>query len=28
MRIVAGTHKGRRIDAPAGRDVRPTSDRV
>ena len=28
MRIVAGTHKGRRIDAPAGRDIRPTSDRV
>ncbi len=28
MRIVAGTHKGRRIGAPAGRDVRPTSDRV
>ncbi len=28
MRIVAGTHRGRRLTAPAGRDVRPTSDRV
>ncbi len=28
MRIVAGTHKGRRIDVPAGHGVRPTSDRV
>ena len=28
MRIVAGTHGGRRIAAPKGRDVRPTSDRV
>ena len=28
MRIVAGTHGGRRITAPKGRDVRPTSDRV
>jgi len=28
MRIVAGTYKGRRLEAPAGRDVRPTSDRV
>ena len=28
MRIVAGTHGGRRIAAPRGRDVRPTSDRV
>lgn len=27
-RIVAGTHGGRRISAPAGRDTRPTSDRV
>lgn len=28
MRIVAGTHKGRTIAAPEGRDIRPTSDRV
>lgn len=28
MRIVAGTAKGRRIDAPAGRNTRPTTDRV
>ncbi len=28
MRIVAGTHGGRRLTAPKGRDVRPTSDRV
>ena len=28
MRIVAGRHKGRRIDAPEGHDIRPTSDRV
>jgi 16S rRNA (guanine966-N2)-methyltransferase len=28
MRIVAGTHRGRRIAAPPGRDTRPTSDRV
>ncbi|HEV2770653.1 MAG TPA: 16S rRNA (guanine(966)-N(2))-methyltransferase RsmD [Solirubrobacteraceae bacterium] len=28
MRIVAGTHRGRRVAAPAGHDVRPTSDRV
>ena len=28
MRIVAGTLGGRRIAAPRGRDVRPTSDRV
>ena len=28
MRIVAGRHKGRRIWAPPGRDIRPTSDRV
>jgi len=27
-RIVAGTRGGRRITAPAGRDTRPTSDRV
>ena len=28
MRIVAGTHRGRRIAAPRGRVTRPTSDRV
>jgi 16S rRNA (guanine(966)-N(2))-methyltransferase RsmD len=27
-RIVAGTHRGRRLLVPAGRDTRPTSDRV
>jgi len=28
MRIVAGKHRGRRLAAPGGRDVRPTSDRA
>ncbi len=28
MRIIAGTHKGRRLATPKGQDVRPTSDRV
>jgi 16S rRNA (guanine966-N2)-methyltransferase len=28
MRIIAGSHRGHRIVAPAGRDTRPTSDRV
>src|SRR5512141_2155348 len=28
MRIIAGSHRGRRIVAPRGRDTRPTSDRV
>jgi 16S rRNA (guanine966-N2)-methyltransferase len=28
MRVVAGTARGRRLEAPAGRDTRPTSDRV
>ena len=28
MRIIAGTHRGHRIAAPAGLDTRPTSDRV
>ncbi len=28
MRIVAGRLKGRRIEAPPGRDLRPTSDRA
>jgi 16S rRNA (guanine966-N2)-methyltransferase len=28
MRVVAGTHRGRRLTAPAGQRTRPTSDRV
>src|SRR4051812_37946136 len=28
MRVVAGTAGGRRLQAPQGRDIRPTSDRV
>ena len=28
MRVVAGVAGGRRLQAPAGRDIRPTSDRV
>jgi 16S rRNA (guanine966-N2)-methyltransferase len=28
MRIVAGRHRGRRIEAPAGLEVRPTADRT
>ncbi|MEG3619025.1 16S rRNA (guanine(966)-N(2))-methyltransferase RsmD [Magnetovibrio sp. PR-2] len=28
MRIVGGKHKGRPLDAPKGRDTRPTSDRA
>lgn len=28
MRIVAGRHKGRRLAAPGGRSLRPTSDRM
>lgn len=28
MRIVAGRYKGRRLQAPPGRDTRPTADRV
>jgi 16S rRNA (guanine966-N2)-methyltransferase len=28
MRIVGGKHKGRSLDAPKGRDTRPTSDRA
>ncbi len=28
MRIIAGTARGRRIEAPEGRDTRPTLDRV
>lgn len=28
MRIVAGTHKGRTLEAPASKDIRPTQDRI
>jgi 16S rRNA (guanine966-N2)-methyltransferase len=28
MRIIAGTHRGRRLTAPAGQATRPTADRV
>ena len=28
MRLVAGRHRGRRLEAPPGRDTRPTADRV
>ncbi len=28
MRVVAGSHKGHRLRAPAGRGIRPTADRV
>jgi 16S rRNA (guanine966-N2)-methyltransferase len=28
VRVVAGTHRGRRLTAPPGRSTRPTSDRV
>ncbi|HBT97652.1 MAG TPA: 16S rRNA (guanine(966)-N(2))-methyltransferase RsmD, partial [Desulfobulbaceae bacterium] len=28
MRIIAGSAKGRRLAAPAGRDIRPTADRA
>jgi len=28
MRIIAGKHRARRLEAPAGLDVRPTSDRA
>ena len=28
MRIVGGEHRGRRLTAPPGRDLRPTADRV
>ncbi|MFN8122635.1 MAG: 16S rRNA (guanine(966)-N(2))-methyltransferase RsmD [Thermoleophilia bacterium] len=28
MRVVGGEHRGRRLSAPAGRDTRPTADRV
>ena len=28
MRIIAGTHRGRRLEAPADETIRPTADRV
>ena len=28
MRVIAGTLRGRRLQAPRGRDTRPTSDRA
>jgi 16S rRNA (guanine966-N2)-methyltransferase len=28
MRVIAGTHRGRRLAAPKGLDTRPTADRV
>lgn len=28
MRVIAGTHRGRRLKAPRGRGTRPTADRV
>lgn len=28
MRVIAGTHKGRRLEAPKGAHTRPTGDRV
>ena len=28
MRVIAGSARGHRLEAPAGRDVRPTADRV
>lgn len=28
MRIVAGSHKGRRLETPKGQDIRPTSDKI
>lgn len=28
MRIVAGLYKGRRLETPKGRDIRPTSDKI
>ncbi len=28
MRVIAGSYRGRRLQAPAGLDTRPTSDRV
>jgi 16S rRNA (guanine966-N2)-methyltransferase len=28
MRLVGGSHRGRRLEVPSGRDIRPTSDRT
>ncbi len=28
MRIIAGTHRGRRLETPADQNIRPTADRV
>ena len=28
MRVIAGSHRGRTLHAPRGRETRPTSDRV
>lgn len=28
MRVITGTYKGRKLEAPAGHDIRPTSDKV
>ena len=28
MRVIAGTHRGRRVEAPKGQTTRPTGDRV
>jgi len=28
MRIVAGSHRGRRLETPADQRIRPTSDRI
>ena len=28
MRIITGEYRGRRLESPAGYDVRPTSDKV
>jgi 16S rRNA (guanine966-N2)-methyltransferase len=28
VRVIAGTHRGRRLTAPPGTDTRPTSDRI
>jgi 16S rRNA (guanine966-N2)-methyltransferase len=28
MRIIAGTHRGRQLETPADRNIRPTADRV
>lgn len=28
MRVTAGTYKGRKLETPKGRDIRPTSDKI